>query len=160
MSYNGRTVTYDAIGNVTDDGLWEYVWTQGRQLAQMSQGATTWSYTYDAWGNVLTATDSDLANYNPLRYRGYVYDQETGLYYLQSRYYNPKIGRFINADAYIATGRKFIGNNMFAYALNSPVIYGDPDGEDAIILLSLGITGHLGVLVQDEDGKWWLSLTM
>ncbi len=58
---------------------------------------------------------------NPLRYRGYCYDEETGFYYLQSRYYDPKIGRFINADAYASTGQGFLGHNMFAYCGNDPV---------------------------------------
>ena len=62
-----------------------------------------------------------LGTYNPLRYRSYVYDTETGLYYLQSRYYNPTLGRFINADAFASTGQGVIGNNMFAYCLNNPV---------------------------------------
>ena len=58
------------------------------------------SYAYDAWGNILSTTGTmatTLGKHNPLRYRGYVYDQETQLYYLQSRYYNPEIGRFLNA---------------------------------------------------------------
>ena len=63
-------------------------------------------YGYNAWGNILTTT-GELANtlgqINPLRYRGYVYDTETGLYYLQSRYYDPEIGRFLNADAFAST---------------------------------------------------------
>ncbi len=65
---------------------------------------------------------------NPLRYRGYVYDRETGLYYLQSRYYNPKIGRFINADAFTSTGQGLLGNNMFAYCRNNPVCRIDISG--------------------------------
>ena len=67
-------------------------------------------YTYDAWGNLLSTTGSlaeTLGKLNPLRYRGYVYDHETGLYYLQSRYYDPEIGRFINADALVSTGQAF-----------------------------------------------------
>ena len=63
-----------------------------------------------------------------LRYRGYVYDQETGLYYLQSRYYNPEIGRFINADALVATGQGLLGNNIFAYCGNNPVVFLDDHG--------------------------------
>lgn len=59
-----------------------------------------------------------LGQHNPLRYRGYVYDRETGLYYLQSRYYNPEWGRFINADNYPSTGQGLLGNNMFAYFSN------------------------------------------
>ena len=85
------------------------------------------SYTYDAWGNILTAT-GELAEINPLRYRGYYYDNETGFYYLQSRYYDPENHRFINADGYASTGQGFIGHNMFAYCLNCPVIYTDPSG--------------------------------
>ena len=93
-------------------------------------------YEYDAWGNVLYASDCNdciIAEYNPLLYRGYIYDWETGLYYLQSRYYDPEIGRFINADAYAATGQGFVGNNMFAYCNNSPVIFKDPSGTRLVI---------------------------
>ena len=58
----------------------------------------------------------------------YVYDSETGLYYLQSRYYDPEVGRFVNADALVATGQGLLGNNMFAYCHNNPVNYCDPTG--------------------------------
>ena len=64
---------------------------------------------------------STLGAHNPLRYRGYVYDTETGLYYLQSRYYDPEMGRFINADGYASTGQGILGTNMFAYCGNNPV---------------------------------------
>ena len=65
---------------------------------------------------------STLGVHNPLRYRGYVYDAETGLYYLQSRYYNPYIGRFINADGVISgVGGDVLGYNQFAYCFNNPV---------------------------------------
>ena len=57
------------------------------------------TYTYDAWGNILTKTGS-MADINPFRYRGYYYDTETGFYYLQTRYYDPTIRMFINADNY------------------------------------------------------------
>ena len=89
------------------------------------------AYTYDAWGNSLTTTGpqaTTLGTLNPLRYRGYVYDTETGLYYLQSRYYNPEIGRFLNADAFTSTGQGLIGNNMFAYCLNNPIVNSDTLG--------------------------------
>ncbi len=92
-------------------------------------------YQYDAWGNILSTSGSmasTLGTQNPLRYRGYVYDEETGLYYLQSRYYNPEIGRFLNADGYIATGQGLLGNNMFAYCLNNPVRYMDYSGFVAV----------------------------
>ena len=79
-------------------------------------GNTVASYTYDPYGNILTATGS-LAEENPLRYRGYVYDEETGFYYVYSRYYDPEIERFINADAIelIGANGDFTSVNLFAY---------------------------------------------
>lgn len=85
-------------------------------------------YRYDAWGNITYSTNNDVMNSNPLRYRGYVYDTETGFYYLQSRYYDPAIGRFINADSFASTGQDFIGYNMFAYCGNNPVNRSDFTG--------------------------------
>jgi len=77
-----------------------------------------------------------LGAHNPLRYRGYVYDTETGLYYLQSRYYNPAMGRFINGDAFASTGQGLLGNNMFAYCLNNPINSIDEEGRDAMAIPS------------------------
>ena len=103
-----------------------------------SSGKLAASYDYDAWGNctvydssakVLTDPTS-IANLNPLRYRGYYYDAETGFYYLQSRYYDPAICRFINADGLFTDG--FIGANLFAYCANNPVNTVDPTGNFAI----------------------------
>ena len=87
------------------------------------------TYEYDAWGNV--SSSGRLAEINPLRYRGYYYDNETGFYYLQSRYYDPQNRRFINADSYASTGQGFVGTNMFAYCNNSPILFVDHDGNDA-----------------------------
>lgn len=106
---------------------------QGDVTAILSQnGYVMVEYTYDAWGNLLTTTGSlanSLGRYNPLRYRGYVYDYETQLYYLQSRYYNPEIGRFINADNRISgVGGDVLGYNMFAYCMNNPVNLSDHAG--------------------------------
>lgn len=88
-------------------------------------------YTHDAWGK-LYSTNGTLADtlgkYNPLRYRGYVYDSDSGYYYLQSRYYDPEVGRFINADVYASTGQGLLGNNMFAYCNNNPIILSDAQG--------------------------------
>ena len=67
---------------------------------------------------------------NSFRCRGYVYDDETALYYLQSRYYDPALGRFINADALASTRQGILGNNMFAYCANNPVNYYDPLGSE------------------------------
>ena len=87
------------------------------------------SYVYDTWGNILSITGSlasTVGAMNPYRYRGYRYDWDTGLYYLNSRYYNPQWGRFINADAFV-TG-ELLGTNLFAYCNNNPVNNVDPSG--------------------------------
>ena len=90
------------------------------------------TYTYDAWGNVYVNGSSLIGDVNPLLYRGYVYDYETGMYYLQSRYYNPRWGRFINADGLVSTGQGLLSNNMFAYCGNNPVNRMDPNGKFSI----------------------------
>ena len=103
--------TYDELGpmSVTYDGT-EYFYLKNAQgdvtgLVN-SSGTQVVAYTYDAWGNPLTTTGTmadTLGKLNPFRYRGYVYDTETGLYYLGSRYYNPQWGRFVNADGVVDT---------------------------------------------------------
>ena len=85
------------------------------------------TYEYDAWGNIVSSSGR-LAEINPLRYRGYYYDNETGFYYLQSRYYDPANRRFINADSLASTGQGILGSNMFAYVNNDPVNCIDPWG--------------------------------
>ena len=72
---------------------------------------------------------STLGETNPIRYRGYYYDTETGFYYLQSRYYDPSTGRFLNADSYVSTGLGMMGYDMFAYCQNNPVVLSDQYGE-------------------------------
>ena len=94
------------------------------------------TYEYDAWGNILSSSGR-LAEINPLRYRGYYYDNETGFYYLQSRYYDPVNRRFINADGLISSNWSFSGLNMFAYCENDPVGRSDPSG-----MLSLSELGE------------------
>lgn len=218
-AYNGKTISSDAVGNMTSDGTWTYTWEHGKQLAGQSKSGTTISYaygadgmrlkktvgsttytyayngslltnvassagqnvhirydsegkpvhmqynkdgdeyyymldaqgnvvglvdgsgklvveyTYDAWGQLLSMTGSranDLGKANPLRYRSYVYDDETGMYYLGSRYYNPTMCRFINADSvsvvHEANG-KLTDKNLFAYCDNNPVMRKDGGGE-------------------------------
>ena len=131
--------TYDAQGTpqtVTYDGTVYYYATnlQGDIVAILNaSGTTVVEYTYDAWGNPLSVTGSlasTLGKHNPLRYRGYVYDQDTGFYYLQSRYYDPEIGRWINADdiAYIGADGSPLSYNLFAYCMNNPVNRFDVNG--------------------------------
>ena len=136
----GSTVysfTYDPAGRPVSisDGNTRYYYVlnqQGDVIGLLnSNEELIVMYVYDAWGRVLASADltaSGIGTNNPLRYRGYVYDTETGLYYLQSRYYNPTWGRFINADAFASTGQGLLGNNMFAYCQNKPTMYEDSSG--------------------------------
>ena len=95
-----------------------------------SSGTVMAEYSYNAWGLPLSATGT-MAELNPIRYRGYYYDAETGFYYLQSRYYDPVICWFLNADGYASTGQGVLGCNMFAYCGNEPVEHYDCCGSMA-----------------------------
>ena len=106
------------------------------------------SYTYDPWGKIISSSGT-LADINPLRYRGYYYDSETGFYYLQSRYYDPEIGRFINADSYASTDATgLLSTNMFAYCENDPVNRSDPSGEFWNIVVGAALGAGMEVLTQ------------
>ena len=135
------------------------------------------NYYYDAWGKLLGITDANgnaitafnsVAVLNPIRYRGYFYDTETGFYYLNSRYYDPEIGRFINADAMIkAPGLNALSTNMFTYCANNPILYSDSTGQwflfDDLIAgavgLVVGVTSQfVGDVVHSvSQGKWEFS---
>ena len=109
-----------------------------------SSGTMVASYNYDAWGSctVYNSSDAAIGDLNPLRYRSYYYDAETGFYYLQSRYYDPAICRFINADTFATTDANgFLSANMFAYCENNPVNYSDANGRSFVSCLLGGIVG-------------------
>ena len=132
-SGNPIEVSYRPEGSTTTSFYYYVQNLQGDVVALVdsANGNTVVTYTYDAWGNVLSvggSLASTLGAQNPFRYRGYVYDTETKLYYLQSRYYNPEMGRFISADALVSTGQGILGNNMFAYCNNNPSTLEDPSG--------------------------------
>ena len=119
FSYNGTMYYYqfNLQGDVT--GIYN------------SNGQLVTEYKYDPWGKVLSVTGSmagTVGQANPIRYRGYYYDSETGFYFLQSRYYDPETGRFLNADSQLNIGESITGNNMFIYCANNPVNNIDPDG--------------------------------
>ena len=105
-------------------------------------------YEYDLWGNITSGGSSGIAKENPFRYRGYYYDSETGFYYLQSRYYDPEICRFINADnlELLSTLSGTPGQlNLYAYCNNNPVMYSDPSGCFPVLSLILGISALIGL---------------
>ena len=242
-AFNGKSITYDAIGNPLSDGTWTYAWQHGRQLASMSKSGSsitygynangkrisktvngttynysylgdqltemTWgsnklhftydstgpasvtyngnryfylknaqgdvtglvnasgtqvvSYTYDPWGAPMS-TDGTMASTlgaaNPLRYRGYVYDTETGLYYLTSQYYNPVWGRFINADTADVLGaspdKANWDKNLFAYCDNDPVSRKDDGGDlwDFVIGAAVGVaTTFISSKLEGKDAS-------
>ena len=100
-------------------------------------GTVVVEYKYNSWGGTVSTTGmlaATLGKYNPLRYRGYVYDEETELYYVSSRYYAPDVGRFINADDtdYLSEDDGSAGYNLFAYCMNDPVNRFDVDGNRSL----------------------------
>ena len=124
---------------------------QGDVVALMNEaGNVVADYTYDEWGKLISVTGSNttMGNITPLRYRGYIYDRDTGLYYLQSRYYDPAIGRFINADAFASTDTKdLLGTNMFAYCENNPINNHDSSGDFCIASAIVGGVLNAGLAV-------------
>ena len=158
-TYNGSTLVQEKI--VTSSGQTDYltflyngegltgfvhnstVYTYRRNLfgdiIAIYQGNTKVAeYAYDAYGNCTIAFATGNAGIlNPFRYRGYYYDSDIELYYLQSRYYDPETGRFINADDVSYLDPETIhGLNLYAYCLNNPVMYSDPKGH---FVISIGI---------------------
>lgn len=149
VSCNGTMYYYikDLQGDIT-----EIVDKDGKAVAE---------YAYDAWGNMLTENNGTLAvgKLNPFRYRSYVYDEETGLYYLQSRYYDTLTGRFLNADVYCDTESGTpLSTNMFAYCENNAINKSDDEGKDAWWIQSPNSangSGHTSLLLQEKSGYWW-----
>lgn len=149
VSCNGTMYYYikDLQGDIT-----EIVDKDGKAVAE---------YAYDAWGNMLTEDNGTLTvgKLNPFRYRGYVYDEETGLYYLKSRYYDPLTGRFLNADVYCDTQSGTpLSTNMFAYCENNAINKSDDERKDAWWIQSPNSangSGHTSLLLQEKSGYWW-----
>ena len=142
ISFNGNTFYYITNGQGDITGITD---TQGNVLI---------TYYYDAWGTAYctynTATSpyaQSLYDLNPLLYRGYVFDREAGMYYLQTRYYIPSIGRFLNADGLVSTGQGILGNNMFAYCENNPITRSDPTGYLSVVSIGGFIVGVIGGVV-------------
>lgn len=129
-----------------------------------SSGTAVVSYIYDTWGKPISTTgslSSTLGQANPFRYRGYIYDTETGLYYLGSRYYNPEIGRMLNSDIIIGGVGTLFEHNTFAYAQNDPVNNADPTGfwvDTALDIISIGVS--IADVASNPRDPWnWVALT-
>ena len=119
------------------------------------------TYYYDSWGNILGMKDSNnndilpsntshIANINPFRYRSYYYDQETGLYYLNHRYYSPKLGRFISPDMIIGSNKDIFSNNLYCYVSNNPINNIDSNGCGLLNLTNLLLVKALAVVVTSK----------
>ena len=112
-------------------------------------GETVTEYAYDAWGIITSITGSmasTIGRMNPFRYRGYYYDTETGWYYLNSRYYDPNVGRFLspdNANLLLASPRALTDKNLYAYCDNNPVMRTDDNGD----FWHIAVGGLLGGLI-------------
>lgn len=146
FSYNGTMYFY--VKNLQGDVI-RIIDLAGTEVA---------SYVYDAWGNIKdTKGEPTIREINPIRYRGYVYDTETSLYYLQSRYYDPFAGRFLNADIYCDTGTDTtLSTNMFAYCENNPISNYDASGQ--VIETVLDIASAIWSLVDLISAPSWLNL--
>ena len=96
-------------------------------------------YEYDSWGNIINIQDNssiNLGNINPFKYHSYYYDLETGLYYINSRYYNPRFKRFINIDSSIITYYN-MNCNLYCYCTNCPINKIDKDGKISEYVIAL-----------------------
>ncbi len=152
--YNGDKLTYQTDDTTSlyfhydgDNNITGFRYTKGSTEAEYyyiknlqgdiigildGSGKVVVSYAYDTWGvcEMSGSLASTIGQINPIRYRGYYYDTESGLYYLMSRYYDAEVGRFINADDtdYLDVSGTVLGGNLFAYCENNAVNYFDPYG--------------------------------
>lgn len=129
-----------------------------------SDGKEVVTYSYDSWGRLLTTNDNSgigLAVKNPFRYRSYYYDEETGFYYLNERYYDPEVKRIISADANInlMMSAEFNGKNLYLYCDNNPILRKDDEGEFWHIIAAGAVSAAIGMgttIAQNIiDGNDW-----
>ena len=126
-------------------------------------GNTVVEYTYDIWGKLVSITGTladTVGAINPLRYRGYYYDTETQLYYLQSRYYSPDLMRFISQDDPVfsnAQGQP-LGSNLYVYCLNNPVMNDDLEGNAPFLGWGLQLEGSFMGMSGGIELIWFKSI--
>ena len=147
FSYDNNDKPYAVKYNNT---TYYYVLNQQGDVIRIvdENGTTKAEYTYDAWGNVIasTGTDSGIGAVNPLLYRGYYYDSELGIYYLRSRYYDPRVKRFINADdieILFKNQQNILENNLCIYCFNNSVNCEDSSGYAATMMIRMGVKSAL-----------------
>ena len=126
-----------------------------------SNGTAVVQYKYDAWGRQIgcdveagNSNATALSTLNPFRYRGYVYDEETGLYYLRNRYYDMAMCRFLNADNLIGSIGRPCSHNFYAYGANTVITVADYDGQSIIMLTDDANLSHTSLLIRDYWGQW------
>ena len=157
-----KAYTYDDNGyplTMTYQGATYYYLTnyRGDVLALTDEnGQIIAEYTYDAWGNILSQSGS-MATINPYRYAGYRYDEETNLYYLMARYYNPDTGGFLSLDPVRGDTMNPISMNGYNYANNNPVMNVDPDGEHPILVVIWSVISPILVWFAKKYGPKILS---
>ena len=163
---------YDSAGEILgftyNDTPYYYLKNQQGDVYKVvgADGTIAASYTYDPWGKVLSAT-GPMAKINPIRYRSYYYDSDTQMYYLQSRYYDPELGRWISPEpnAYAGVfdaGAGLVGYNVYAYCANNPIVFKDELGESitlACILIGAGIGLIVGAVGGSHYAKHQKNLT-
>ena len=161
IQYPGGTTwtNYYFAKNLQGDVIALYLWNG------TSTGTLVATYKYDLWGKpigiynasgaTISQTAANVAAYNPFRYRGYRYDADTGFYYLQSRYYDPAICRFINADsiANLGANSDFNSCNLFAYCGNNPINRADSEGSFWEAIAFGFVAGVVGQYVSDVIGN-------
>ena len=155
LQYDGSSsytrTKYFAKTNLQGDVLALYTYS-GSTATQVA------SYRYDAWGRDVSLNSygsNDIATLNPFRYRSYYYDAELGMYYLNTRYYDPQIGRFINADdtsIITVSPEAFTDKNLYAYCDNNPVMRSDNGGELWHVLVGALVGGGFELASQLLSG--------
>ena len=139
---------------------------QGDVVAILDQsGNVVVQYKYDAWGRPISKTGSlagTLGTVQPYRYRGYVYDEETGFYYLRSRYMYPSLSRFLNTDTLLSAGCSAI-HSIYAYCSNEPVYHIDNDGMAGRSLKPTTNDGYISPNKNGEpqwsaEGNGWIDI--
>ncbi len=154
---NGKPFALIYTNGTAEPDTYYYVLNlQGDVVALMNaQRTTVAQYAYNAWGEILSATGA-MAEMNPIRYRGYYFDAETGFYYLRSRYYDPVNCRFVNADTPEISAISAISisdTNLFTYCGNNPVSRADDGGEFWHVLVGAVVGAVVNVTVAILEGK-------